>query len=96
MSHISISIPPHQDQDYHLAGVRDLALPDLHVHPPLHPARCSQPYDLHVSANDHTVMELISLFMLYCALQGHQDIVLPFVYIASYLFFLCSSRVIRT
>ena len=79
MSHISISIPPHQDQDYHLAGVRDLALPDLHVHPPLHPPRCSQPYDLHVSANDHTVMKLIfiTLSLLYCALQGHQDKVMP-------------------
>ena len=62
-----------------MTGVRDLALSDLHVHPSLHPPRCSQPHDLHVSANDHTVMKLIfiTLSLLYCALQGHQDKVMP-------------------
>ena len=34
-------------------GVRDLALPDLHVHPPLHPPRRPQPLDLHVSGRYH-------------------------------------------
>ena len=68
-----LNLDPHPhppDQEQHDEGVRDLALPDLHVHPSLHPPRCAQPHDLHVSANHHTVekslfsMEISSIFYI--------------------------------
>ena len=64
-------------------GVRDLALPDLHVHPPLHPPRRPQPLDLHVSGRYHlfrvfltkTLSHFFSFALLYMSmmLQGDQE-----------------------
>ena len=47
-------------------GVRDLVVPDLHVHPPLHPPRRPQPLDLHVSGRDRIFDQNSVTFLFLC------------------------------
>ena len=54
-------------------GVRDLALPDLHVHPPLHPPRRPQPLDLHVSGRDCIYDQNSVTFLFLCIAVREYD-----------------------
>ena len=54
-------------------GVRDLALPDLHVHPPLHPPRRPQPLDLHVRGRDRICDQNSVTFLFLCIAVHEYD-----------------------